>query len=63
MLLVVFQVYPYECTHFKDVANRHIYFESPRARRAAPYGDTRAAAAPRRQGRAAVEIWVSSTEY
>ena len=47
MLLVVFQVYPYECTHFKDVANRHIYFESPRARRVLPRMGTPARLLPR----------------
>ena len=47
MLLVVFQVYPYECTHFKDVAIGQFNVVSPRARRVLPRLGTPARLLPR----------------
>ena len=47
VLLRVFWDPPYECTHFKNVANSHIYLKSPRARRVLPRMGTPARLLPR----------------
>ena len=64
MLLVVFQVYPLNCAHFKDVAISQFNVVSPRARRVLPRMVTPARLLPRDvRDELRSKSGVSATEY